>query len=144
MSNTPSLSLQDDMREADEQTEVVDAGEDEEQKKEDDQAQKAPVAKKRKQDMQFQEWLEKNQKEVLAASREDMGSRLERLEKISVDKLLRGSAERIIASPREYQIDLYERAKNENTIVVLDTGMATRRDVTFDLLMSAALTIDGL
>ncbi|KAH8125046.1 hypothetical protein LI328DRAFT_156050 [Trichoderma asperelloides] len=72
--------------------------------------------------MQFQQWLEKNEREVLAASREDMGSRLERLEKISVEKLLKGSTERIIASPREYQIDLYERAKNENTIVVLDTG----------------------
>lgn len=126
MPDIPSLSLQDDMLEADEQIELVEAGEDEEQKKEDDQAQKAPVAKKRKQDMQFQEWLEKNQREVLAASREVMGSRLERLEKISVHDLLRGSSERIIASPREYQIDLYERAKNENTIVVLDTGKATR------------------
>lgn len=127
MSDTQSPPLEDDLQATDDQPELVDAGEDEEQKKDVDQAQKAPIAKKRRQDMQFQQWLEKNQKEVLAASREDMGSRLERLEKISVEKLLKGSTERIIASPREYQIDLYERAKNENTIVVLDTGMTTRR-----------------
>lgn len=123
MSDTPSPLLEDVVQETDEQTELEDIVEDEEQKKDDDQAQKAPVAKKRRQDMKFQEWLEKNQKEVLKASKADMDSRLERLEKISVEKLLRGSSDRIIASPREYQIDLYERAKNENTIVVLDTGM---------------------
>lgn len=123
MSDTQSPPLADVVREADEQTELEDVVEDEEQKKDNDQAQKAPVAKKRKQDMKFQEWLEKNQKEVLKASKADMDSRLERLEKISVEKLLIGSSERIIASLREYQIDLYERAKNENTIVVLDTGM---------------------
>lgn len=131
MSDTPSPPLEDAARETDDQTELEDVGEDEEQKKDDDQAQEAPVAKNRKQDMKFQEWLEKNQKEVLAASRADMGSRLERLEKISIEKLLRGSSERIIASPREYQIDLYERAKNENTIVVLDTGMATRHSISW-------------
>jgi endoribonuclease Dicer len=125
MSDTPNRLLE-DVREIDEQPELEDVDEDEEQKNDDDQAQKAPVARKRKQDMKFQEWLEKNQKEVLAASRADMSSRLERLEKLSVEKLLRGSTERIIASPREYQIDLYERAKNENTIVVLDTGTTTR------------------
>lgn len=31
-------------------------------------------------------------------------------------------AEQIISSPREYQIELFERAKNENIIAVLDTG----------------------
>lgn len=29
---------------------------------------------------------------------------------------------RILETPREYQIDLFERAKEKNTIVVLDTG----------------------
>ena len=29
---------------------------------------------------------------------------------------------RIIHTPREYQIELFERAKQKNTIVVLDTG----------------------
>jgi endoribonuclease Dicer len=129
MSDIPSPPPEDVVQETDDQTEFEDVGEAEEQMKDDDQAQKAPAAKNRKQDMKFQEWLEKNQKEVLKASKADMDSRLERLDKISVEKLLRGSSERIIASAREYQIDLFERAKNENTIVVLDTGMATRLSI---------------
>lgn len=129
MSDIPSPPPEDVVQETDDQTELEDVGEAEEQMKDDDQAQKAPAAKNRKQDMKFQEWLERNQKEVLKASKADMDSRLERLDKISVEKLLRGSSERIIASAREYQIDLFERAKNENTIVVLDTGMATRLSI---------------
>ncbi len=29
----------------------------------------------------------------------------------------------IITDPREYQIELFERAKNQNIIAVLDTGL---------------------
>lgn len=32
-------------------------------------------------------------------------------------------AMKIIGTPRQYQIDLFERAKEKNTIVVLDTGL---------------------
>jgi endoribonuclease Dicer len=33
-------------------------------------------------------------------------------------------SQRIISSPREYQVELFERAKEENIIAVLDTGKA--------------------
>ncbi|KKA28156.1 hypothetical protein TD95_004288 [Thielaviopsis punctulata] len=36
--------------------------------------------------------------------------------------LVKQSVKRIIESPREYQIDLFEKAKDQNTIIVLDTG----------------------
>ena len=32
----------------------------------------------------------------------------------------------IITDPREYQIELFEQAKNQNIIAVLDTGMTSR------------------
>ncbi|KAK1244347.1 hypothetical protein MKX07_003146 [Trichoderma sp. CBMAI-0711] len=83
-------------------------------------AQKAPVAKKRKQNLAFEDWLQKNQREITTASQEDLNRHID---KISVARLVKvGIDQKIIASPREYQVDLYERAKQENTIVVLDTG----------------------
>lgn len=83
-------------------------------------AQTAPIAKKRKQDTAFQEWLEKNQLETTTASTADLDRHLA---KVSASRLLQDDVKtKIIASPREYQVDLYERAKSENTIVVLDTG----------------------
>jgi len=32
----------------------------------------------------------------------------------------------IISDPREYQVELFERAKNQNVIAVLDTGMSLK------------------
>jgi hypothetical protein len=37
----------------------------------------------------------------------------------------------VIADPREYQVELFERAKKENTIAVLDTGLTTKSDMLF-------------
>ncbi|KAH0491956.1 hypothetical protein TgHK011_003357 [Trichoderma gracile] len=83
-------------------------------------AQKAPTAKKRKQNLAFEDWLQKNQREITTAAQEDLNRHID---KISVARLVKvGIDHKIMASPREYQVDLYERAKLENTIVVLDTG----------------------
>jgi hypothetical protein len=44
-------------------------------------------------------------------------------EALSVKYLVRQTeSQRIISSPREYQVELFERAKEENIIAVLDTG----------------------
>ncbi|KAL7800300.1 hypothetical protein V8C37DRAFT_414204 [Trichoderma ceciliae] len=103
-----------------EEADEIDGDEDIAQADEVAQAQTAPIAKERKQDLAFQEWLEKNQREVTTASKADLDRHLE---KLSISRLLDDSSKKkIISSPREYQIDLYERARDENTIVVLDTG----------------------
>jgi endoribonuclease Dicer len=67
----------------------------------------------------FHSWLEQDQRQRLqdeiSASKaaEDLGRTL------GDD---RRPNENIICSPREYQVELFERAKTRNTIVVLDTG----------------------
>lgn len=43
-------------------------------------------------------------------------------EEQSIRQLLASESPPIIADPREYQIELFERAKHQNTIAVLDTG----------------------
>lgn len=67
-------------------------------------------------DIAFSQWLEARQ----TASAAHM---------LSVEGVTSSSCEpeatkprRIIASPREYQMELFEKAKEQNTIVVLDTG----------------------
>ncbi|EFQ33220.1 RNase3 domain-containing protein [Colletotrichum graminicola M1.001] len=76
--------------------------------------------KKRRDHAKFQSWIESNQDKVLeagpdASKEPNLGS---------VAHLLKQENERfrIIQTPREYQIELFERAKSKNTIVVLDTG----------------------
>lgn len=67
----------------------------------------------------FESWIEQDQRqrlqEALGASKASDG-----LEKLLDDEIRPDNA--IICSPREYQVELFERAKTRNTIVVLDTG----------------------
>ncbi|KAI5464989.1 hypothetical protein BGZ63DRAFT_440387 [Mariannaea sp. PMI_226] len=70
----------------------------------------------------FQTWIAKNQFE----SNEGSTNSVHTLDRQSIATLARDiESKKIIASPREYQIELFERAKQRNTIVVLDTGTHT-------------------
>lgn len=109
--------------------EDADEIEDADQYDESSDAQKAPIAKKRQQDLAFQDWLVKNQTELTENSKADLESHLD---KLSILRLYEDNAfQKIITSPREYQIDLFERARDENTIVVLDTGIGSHRHLVF-------------
>lgn len=75
--------------------------------------------KKRLDSAALKEWVSKNQREVTKSS----AAALNDPNYQSVAHLIKTSESRkIIATPREYQIELFERAKQKNTIVVLPTG----------------------
>lgn len=61
----------------------------------------------------FRTWVSRKQGEIASAKSTTDGE--------SARKSSTG--QRIIETPREYQIDLFERAKKKNIIVVLDTGI---------------------
>ncbi|KAH7063345.1 type III restriction enzyme, res subunit family protein, partial [Macrophomina phaseolina] len=77
--------------------------------------------KRRQQHAIFNRWVAQRAEEV---TREEVREALETIDNdaLSVRNLLAKQDSRIITDPREYQLELFERAKQENVIAVLDTG----------------------
>lgn len=68
----------------------------------------------------FDRWIEENQKHLSDTRRKrPLGGDRKYVSGLSVAL----EKEKIITSPRDYQIELFEKAKKQNTIAVLDTGM---------------------
>lgn len=67
----------------------------------------------------FDAWVDEHQRDI---STESSGSKIKNGLSAS-NQTASSIANRIISSPREYQIELFERAKSRNTVVVLDTGL---------------------
>lgn len=72
-------------------------------------------AKRNAENLVFSQWMREKQKEIYddACRTYEAGGRGEGLAH---------GATKIITSPREYQMELFERAKQRNTIAVLPTG----------------------
>lgn len=75
--------------------------------------------KKRIDYAKFQSWIKSNQSEVLKAADKSAN---EPKYASAASLVKEHESRRIIQTPREYQIELFERAKRKNIIAVLDTG----------------------
>ncbi|RDA96171.1 hypothetical protein CP533_1651, partial [Ophiocordyceps camponoti-saundersi (nom. inval.)] len=74
-----------------------------------------PSARRRRGDAAFKQWIIESQKTPVDGVRS--------VDRFSTANLIKHNEERrIISSPREYQTELFERAKDRNIIIVLDTG----------------------
>lgn len=83
------------------------------------------MSQKRRADVAaFDQWIENNQGQLSEASRNRPARGDKRLVHVLVGGIARDlDKQRIITSPRDYQIELFEKAKQQNTIAVLDTGV---------------------
>lgn len=78
--------------------------------------------KKRLEAAAFSLWIIQRQQDIATAAAK-AGPSTQDSSSFTVARMLDDSgSKKIIATPREYQIDLFQRAKERNTIVVLDTG----------------------
>lgn len=78
-------------------------------------------AKKLADNAAFDSWIDEYQ-ETLARDQRKAAMEAARLAGVDTLPAIGLDSERIITSPREYQVELFERAKQQNTIAVLDTG----------------------
>ncbi|MBE3043364.1 DEAD/DEAH box helicase family protein, partial [Candidatus Bathyarchaeota archaeon] len=79
--------------------------------------------KKRLDSATFQSFLDNNEDAGVRRRENPTGGDANNAEGMTAAAIVRQSqSHKILSSPREYQIELFERAKERNTIVVLATG----------------------
>ncbi|KAL8832795.1 MAG: hypothetical protein Q9170_004740 [Blastenia crenularia] len=99
--------------------------EDSESESEEDKTVKelGPSERKREYKQKFDKWARQHAKIIT-----DQEIRLRKPtandENLSIREILHKGQTRIITDPREYQLELFERAKQQNIIAVLDTGVS--------------------
>lgn len=82
------------------------------------------ISEKKRQDSAiFQSFLHSNENIGRGAREQSSGPDDKNVDSMPAAAIVRkGQSQQILTSPREYQVELFERAKERNTIVVLDTG----------------------